>query len=266
TDRFVVECVSGLGEGLVQGTVQPERMVVEKRTGRVLASPENELLSSATLKILCDLARRTERLFSAPQDIEWAQRDSRLFLLQSRPITTKAPVKTWEDRQVWTNVNTGEVMPDVMTPMTWSMIQSLLRVVGSIFRLVGVNIRSASLVGGLVAGRLYFNANTSLAAVKPFSFLHKELPDFSRTLGGDLVEAYRQAPLSLPPEDLPDLGFRWPKYILSLPRIFYDLITHWSRRRGCAWLARFTKQTEELDRLDLGAMSTPELTRLSGQY
>ena len=37
TDRFVVECVSGLGEGLVQGTVQPEQLVVEKRTGHVLA-------------------------------------------------------------------------------------------------------------------------------------------------------------------------------------------------------------------------------------
>src|SRR5208282_2752755 len=265
TDRFVVECVSGLGEGLVQGTVQPERMVVEKRTGRVLASPENELLSSATLKILCDLARRTERLFSAPQDIEWAQRDSRLFLLQSRPITTKAPVKTWEDRQVWTNVNTGEVMPDVMTPMTWSMIQSLLGVVGSLFRLVGADVTRAPLAG-LVAGRMYFNANTSLAAVRPFSFLHKGLPDFARAAGGDLVEAYRQDPLSLPPEDLPDLGFRWPKYILSWPRIFFDVITHSSRRRGYANLARFKKQTDELDRLDLGAISTPELARLCGQY
>ena len=123
TDRFVVECVSGLGEGLVQGTVQPERVVVEKRTGRVLASPAEELrernadksaraplLSSATLENLCELARRTERLFSAPQDIEWAQRDGGVFLLQSRPITTKTPARTWEDRQVWTNVNTGEVI------------------------------------------------------------------------------------------------------------------------------------------------------------
>jgi hypothetical protein len=91
-------------------------------------------------------------------------------------------------------------------------------------------------------------------------------PDFVRALGGDLVEAYRQAPLAISPEDLPNLGFRWPKYILSWPRIFYDLITHSSRRRGCAWLARFKKQTDELDRLDLGAISTPELTRLCVQY
>jgi pyruvate,water dikinase len=260
TDRFVVECVSGLGEGLVQGTVQPGRMVVEKRTGRILASPENELLSSATLENLCDLARRTEHLFGSPQDIEWAERDGGLFLLQSRPITTKAPARTWEDRQVWTNVNTGEVVPDVMTPMTWSTMQSLLGLVSSIFRLVGADDTRAPLAG-LVAGRMYFNANTFLAAVRPFSFLHKGFPDFLRAVGGDLVEAYRQAPLAIPPEDLPDLGFRWPKYILSWPRIFYDLIPHSSRRRGCAWLARFKKQTDELDRLALGTMSTPELTR-----
>jgi pyruvate,water dikinase len=266
TDRFVVECVSGLGEGLVQGTVQPERMEVEKRTGRVLVSPAKELLSSATLENLCDLARQTERLFGSPQDIEWAQGEGGVFLLQSRPITSKAPARTWEDRQIWTNVNTGEAMPDVVTPMTWSMLQSLLTVVGSIFRLVGADIRRVSLVGDLVAGRLYFNANTFVAAVKPFAFLLKGFPEFTRTLGGDLVESYHQTPLSIPPEDLPDLGFRWPKYILSWPRIAYDLITHSSRRRGWAWLARFKKQTDELDRLDLEALSTPELTRLCGQY
>jgi pyruvate,water dikinase len=276
TDRFVVEYVSGLGEGLVQGTVQPERMEVEKRTGRVLASPTDDrsaeslvrapMLSSPTLARLCDLARQTERLFGSPQDIEWAQREGGLFLLQSRPITSKAPARTWEDRQIWTNVNTGEAMPDVVTPMTWSMLQSLLTVVGSIFRLVGADIRRVSLVGDLVAGRLYFNANTFVAAVKPFAFLLKGFPEFTRTLGGDLVESYHQTPLSIPPEDLPDLGFRWPKYILSWPRIAYDLITHSSRRRGRAWLARFKKQTDELDRLNLGAISTPELTRLCGQY
>jgi pyruvate,water dikinase len=184
-----------------------------------------------------------------------------MFLLQSRPITTKAPARTWEDRQVWTNVNTGEVVPDVMTPMTWSIMQSLLGLIGSISRLMGADSTRAPL-WGLVAGRIYFNANTVLASVRPFSFLHKGFPDFVRALGGDLVEAYRQAPLTLSPEDLPDLGFRWPKYILSWPRIFYDLITHSSRRRGRIWLARFKMQTDELVRLDIEAMSTPELTRL----
>ena len=99
TDRFVVECVSGLGEGMVQGNVQPERMVIEKRTGRVHADAvmladkavRAPMLSSEILKNLCDLARRAERLFGSPQDIEWAQREGAVFLLQSRPITQPRP-------------------------------------------------------------------------------------------------------------------------------------------------------------------------------
>ena len=285
TDRFIVECVSGLGEGLVQGTVQPERMVVEKRTGRVLASPAEErsadsfvranhvdavrladkavrapMLSSAMLARLCDLARRTERLFSAPQDIEWAQRDDGVFLLQSRPITAKAPVKTWEDRQIWSNFNTGEIAPDVMAPITWSLWQSFLggAVLRSTSRLLGADARHAPLVG-LVAGRIYFNANTPMAALKPFSFLLKSAPDAGLALGGGQVEAYRQV-LALPPEDLPDLGFRWPKYILSWPRILFDLITHLPHQ-GEAWIARFKTGTDEQVRVDVEAMSTPELVR-----
>ena len=252
--------MSGLGEGLVQGTVQPERMVVEKQTGRVLVSPENEMLSSATLENLCDLARRTERLFSAPQDIEWAQRDGRLFLLQSRPITTKAPVKTWEDRQIWSNFNTGEVAPDVMAPITWSLWQSLLggAVLRSTFRLLGADVRRAPLVG-LVAGRLYFNANTAMAGLKPFSFLLEGATILFQAVGGGQAEAYRQT-LAIPPEDLPDLGFRWPKYIFSWPRILFDLITHLPHH-GEAWMARFKARTDELVRMDVEAISTPELIR-----
>jgi pyruvate,water dikinase len=277
TDWLVVEFVSGLGEGLVQGTVQPDRMLIEKRTGRVLASPADEAgsgfegrgstertepgISPAILASLCDLARHTERLFGAPQDIEWAQRRGELFLLQARPITTRTPVKTWEDRQIWNNLNTGEVMPDVMTPVTWSMLQSLLDVwFGSLYRLTGAELRRAPLAG-LVAGRLYFNINTALATIKPFSFLLNKIPNAAKAFGGGHVKVDPQSLLSLLADGFPDLGFRWPKYILSWPRISYDLVTH-SPGRGDAWIARLKTQMDNLVRVDVEAMSTPELTRL----
>lgn len=264
TDRFVVEWVRGLGEGLVQGTVQPERAVVEKRTGREVVSPGNGLLSPAMLHNLCALASQTENIFGAPQDIEWAQQDGKLFLLQSRPITSKTPVKTWEDRQVWSNLNTGEVAPDVVTPMNWSLWQSLLGgpLVRSAFRLIGADTGRAS-PAGLVAGRIYFNINTILAAIKPFSFPLKEATNAFQVLGGGNAEAYRQA-LAIPAEDLPDLGFRWSDYILSWPRILYDLITH-SPRKGDAWLTEFKVQTNELVRTDVEAMSNPALAAFCGR-
>jgi len=205
TDRFVVECVSGLGEELVQGTVQPERMEVEKRTGRVLASPENKLLSPATLENLCELACRTEHLFGSPQDIEWAQRDGGVFLLQSRPITTKAPVKTWEDRQVWTNVNTGEVIPDVMTPITWSMMQSLLGVVGSIFRLVGADITRAPQRVSLPEDSIPTPTRVWLRSDR-FPSCTRDSPILPGRWEAIWWRPYRQAPLTLSPGRSPRPG------------------------------------------------------------
>jgi pyruvate,water dikinase len=293
TDRLVIEYVSGLGDRLVQGVVQPDRVVIEKSTARVLDEPQPGQgrasraasavppLPSVALARLCDLACQTERLFGTPQDIEWAERDGRLFLLQARPITSKPPARTWEDRQVWTNMNTGEVMPDVLTPVTWSMIQWLLNScwLDSLCRVIGADLRRAP-VAGLVAGRAYFNANTALAMAKPFGFLLKNAPNWGQALGGSHIapsapkpppggsaaasphpgaQAARP-PLVIPPEDLPDLGFRWPRYILSMPRIFWDLMSH-SPGRGDAWTVRLKGRIDELCAVRIEAMSTPELTR-----
>jgi phosphoenolpyruvate synthase/pyruvate phosphate dikinase len=41
------------------------------------------------LQQLSQLASTCEQLFGSPQDIEWAVADNRVWLLQSRPITSK---------------------------------------------------------------------------------------------------------------------------------------------------------------------------------
>jgi hypothetical protein len=257
TDRMVVEYVRGLGDALVQGTVQPERVVIEKRPGRVPAL-------AADFERLFALACETERLFGTSQDIEWAQRDGELFLLQARPITGAPPTRTWEDRQVWTNLNTGEVMPDVTTPISWSLLQQLLDpVLGSVFQLVGADLRGGLGVGR-VAGRVYFNVNTVLAAIKPFSFLLNRAPNLALALGGGQIAGTRQLLQGIPDEDLPDLGFRWHKYVLSWPGILLDLIRH-SPRRGDVWLVHLKTRLDELVRVDVEAMSTPELVRFFSQ-
>jgi pyruvate,water dikinase len=306
-ETMLIEAAFGLGEAVVQGKVTPDRIVVSRsglkvvrrETGvkrmQIVASGDGvreeslagEKANATALDDergarLAEMGLKAERLFEAPQDIEWARRDGELFLVQSRPITGKGSAmpggtpgvpagenacatcagnRTWEDRQVWSNFNTGEIAPDVVTPITWSMIQSLLRenqAFGSTFRLLGADIRRAPLLG-LVGGRLYFNANTAMAALKPFSFLLEGATTLFEAVGGGEAEAYRRT-RAIPPEDLPDLGFCWPKYILSWPRVIIDLITH-SPGRGEAWLARFKAQTDGLVRMDVEASSTPELIR-----
>jgi len=289
SDTILIEAAFGLGEAVVQGKVAPDRVEVSRSGQRVIrresglkgirivtgkSGVREESLAAAkagapvldheTVARLAELGLKVERLFGTPQDIEWAQRDRKLFLLQSRPITGKATVKTWEDRQIWSNFNTGEIAPDVMAPITWSLMQSLSRGTAfrSVFRLFGSDVRLAPLLG-LVAGRLYFNANTVRAVLKPFPFLIKATTDVFQMIGGGPAEAYRQVQ-AIPYQDLPDLGFRWPKYILSWPRILFELINHLPGH-GEAWLARLKNQIAELAGVDLEAMPTTDLVRLCSQ-
>ena len=282
----LIEAAFGLGEAVVLGKVTPDRIVVSRsglkiirrETGfkeKQIVAGENgvreELLAAENAKSpvlddemaarLAELGLKVERLFGAPQDIEWARRGHELFLLQSRPITSQPPVKTWEDRQVWSNFNSGEIAPDVTVPITWSLIHSLSEGTAfrSVFRLLGADVRRAPLLG-LVAGRLYFNANTAMAALRPFAFLQEGATNLFQAIGGGPAEAYDHTH-AIPPEDLPDLDFNWPKYILSWPRILFDLLTHLPQQ-GEAWMAQFRARTDELVRRDVEAMPVPELIRL----
>ena len=67
------------------------------------------------------------------QDIEWAIADGTLFLLQSRPVTTLIGYNSMTGEcndsrtgnYLWSNVNFGEAIPQVMTPLTWSIQQQI---------------------------------------------------------------------------------------------------------------------------------------------
>jgi pyruvate,water dikinase len=90
-DRMVVEAARGLGEAVVSGEVTPDHYTLG-RDGAVkrsrVAGTEPVLLD-AECAALAKMGRRLAELHGGPQDIEWAfDADGRLYLLQSRPITT----------------------------------------------------------------------------------------------------------------------------------------------------------------------------------
>jgi pyruvate,water dikinase len=90
-DRMVVEAARGLGEAVVSGEVTPDHYTlgrdgVVKKSRVVGAEP---VLSDDDCAALARMGRRLADLHGGPQDIEWAfDADGRLFLLQSRPVTT----------------------------------------------------------------------------------------------------------------------------------------------------------------------------------
>ncbi|HEV8634354.1 MAG TPA: PEP/pyruvate-binding domain-containing protein [Chloroflexota bacterium] len=90
-DRVVVEAVPGSGEALASGEAVPDHYELDRPTGTLVSQfvqpRPSPVLTPDELQELLALGRRIEQLFGAPQDLEWAFGD-RLYLLQSRPITT----------------------------------------------------------------------------------------------------------------------------------------------------------------------------------
>lgn len=119
-DRVVVNVVRGLGEALVSGRVSAVQVVLSRDDGRVVEG------DGAALPVppaeLARIARDVEAHFSAPQDVEWAVDEGRVFLLQARPITNLPPEPVrLEDAQrpiLYYPERVKEMMPGPITPLT----------------------------------------------------------------------------------------------------------------------------------------------------
>jgi pyruvate,water dikinase len=119
-----LEAVYGLNQGLVDGTIEPDRWVISRRNGivvsfepakrlkAIMSAPQGvemiELskqkkrrppLNKAEVKVVFDLEKRLEKLFMHPQDVEWTYKGRSLFSLQSRPITSGTGSTKQDDRR-----------------------------------------------------------------------------------------------------------------------------------------------------------------------
>ncbi len=122
-EEMLIEAVSGLGEALVSGHAVPTRYRVS-RQGRVRALSSEELLTPVQCRALAELGARIERILGPGQDIEWAIVGEQIYVLQARPITrsgVSVPLS-----QLWTRANIGEVLPHVVTPLTWGIFRATL--------------------------------------------------------------------------------------------------------------------------------------------
>jgi len=111
----LVEAVWGLNQGLVDGTVQPDRWVLDRFTGRlrehfsaerlhaVRTAPEGTRrmdldpekraippLDDGEVGQVWGMSMEAEKRFGSSQDVEWTFSGDRLFTLQARPVTAGA--------------------------------------------------------------------------------------------------------------------------------------------------------------------------------
>lgn len=201
--EMVVNAAWGLGTAVVDGSVSPDTWRIDKASGWIrdrvvgdkaqaarlgdvvtLCEVEPALrsrpsLTDPQLERLVALGRRIEAQLGGPRDIEWALAKDTFFVLQARPITaleraalTRAQPRTKESRArtVWSNVNVGEALPGVATPLTWSILSKFSdagfrRAFGSL----GCTVPDDAELVGNFRGRIYLNLTefTAIAAQVP---------------------------------------------------------------------------------------------------
>ncbi len=279
-NRLVIEACYGMGDALVAGRVAPDRFVIDKLTHAVVRQSLSEqmrrdragkadpaqadgactvrdpCLDEATIGKLFDLAVTIEKYYQCPQDIEWAVCASEVRILQSRAITTMRKAPSWEDRQVWSCVNTREVMPDVLTPATWSLMSDLLEsTLNMVLDMMGLD-RGSSPVVGLVAGRCYGNLNTLLGIARKLPLVrHARL----NTIFGDTApgeEARRW--IELATQNCAEVRSHFGKALWKLPGNFFHAI-FFTEKKGQRALADLQRVVQDFDMLDLKQLSGEEI-------
>lgn len=116
TDRHTIAAVQGRPDLLVGGDVDGTTYVTDCDGSVIESTIRDGLeLDTATIRDLVDVAGRLAHVFDAPQDIEWAQVDGSLIVLQSRPVTT--PIRGVPVGPLYGPGTVGETFPDPLTTL-----------------------------------------------------------------------------------------------------------------------------------------------------
>jgi len=110
---ILIEAAWGLGDLLVQGEIIPDCYIVDSKTGKIISREINPQkihlikkgkktkktlvpqylikkpkLTDREIKKLAKLCQKIHQHYFFPQDIEWAKEKNKLYIVQTRPITT----------------------------------------------------------------------------------------------------------------------------------------------------------------------------------
>jgi len=170
----------GLGAPVVDGAMTPDvirmtpegevvsHIIADKQRMRMVQSgkmidqpaknPTASALSSANLRELSDIAKELEGNESIAWDVEFACDETRVWVVQARPATGRGFPEGGDAETIWSNVNVGEALPGVATPLTWSIAGAFSEVgFRRAFAALGCRVPKGVTLVGNVHGRVYLN-------------------------------------------------------------------------------------------------------------
>jgi len=243
-NEILIECCEGLGEKLVSGKITPTRYRV--KNNKVIEQKGENLLSQKQLDDLTDAGKRIEKIFKSPQDIEWSIENSKLFILQSRPVLVHGSTPR-RKCTVWCNVNVRETIPDPVSPLMWSLFDDFLfpLIILDVFGFP-LSISEYRKYPGVenLSGRLYWNMNNTMAYGKTVAPL-LNLLESNKNLDPQMAIAFKSVDLKSLPSLMPflkNLSFSIVALIRLTNFLFKSFFFHRSFRKK---YILFNKKFEE---------------------
>ncbi|MGV8905400.1 MAG: phosphoenolpyruvate synthase [Acetobacterium sp.] len=204
-----IDASYGLGEALVSGIVDPDiyrfrksnRQIDNKIIGnkRVAILPipgggtkkeaisgeksRHQVMKDSQIKALAELGMKIEKHYGMPQDIEWCLEKNKLYVVQSRPITSlfplPEPLPKDEALHAYVSFNHFQVMTDPISPLGIDILRIIFPLDKDVRSESGYQFIAAS------AGRIYIDLSNLLQ----FKKLRKGLPAFFKNVDVLLAKA-----------------------------------------------------------------------------
>lgn len=259
-DQVRIEAVEGLGEALVSGATTPRTQLLTVGPDGPRLEPPGAgqgpgLLDAALAQRLARLALRIQWALGdgrVPQDVEWAWDGETLWVLQARPVTAQRalrPAGMPAQDQLWSNANIGDVLPGVITDMTFSCLRLAFDEMWSAPLLVaGYRPPPGLEMVRRIQGRGYFElASTQWMCHDALGLAPS---DVTRTLGGHQPEIEV-------PKGSPFLRRGGLRRLLGTLRLFRAMFALPAQRD--AWRTRLGGWLAEVRARDLSALDRPGL-------
>lgn len=187
--QMLAEYVSGHGEALVSGQVNPDSVhySIAKKSMDTEA-PFNLLSGFKT-------ARQLELFYGHPLDVEWAVKDNQFYVVQSRPITTKVK----ESPQFWSNTNVNENYPDPISPLLYSIARDsyyhYFKNLSKLFQVKEDTVRSLegaySNIIGVWGCHMYYNMSSIHEIISQSPFSETLMKSFDNFVGYTADQAHQ---------------------------------------------------------------------------
>jgi phosphohistidine swiveling domain-containing protein len=288
-DRSImtIESAWGIGSSVVDGGISPDVFQLERVSGKIRArqigdkpyavrdtqdgtvtrvalSAQTRTLPSlddAQIRSLHTLGDVIEHNAGAPRDVEWAFEDGVLWALQSRPIVEPAarkpvtPGATLDDPStwIWSNVNVGEALPGVATPLTWSIAAAFSDLgFRRAFGALGCDVPSGLQLVGNFHGRIYLNLTNFMRVARQVPLLGaRTLIEFGGGGGADEIE--RQVPPG-----------SWLPFLVKLPATGLRFVAENTGldARIDRFESDFVRERQHIQTLQFSSLSHAELDEL----